>query len=441
MKNLTFGALLLLIQAPLHAFDFQKVDPSTMGFDADKLATIQGNFEDLYQEGRIPNYVMGVYSRGKNIYLAKNGNVSIEGGKPVDENTIYWLASMTKPIVSTAILRLQEEGKLNLDDKLSMYFPEFADMFVAPGGSYTATLEPAKTEITLRHLITHTSGLTYGTLVSGVGDVAEQYDEFGVMGCLRPSNDRPIESLAAEIRFLAELPLIAHPGESWNYSVGTDVLGAVIEQVTGKRLADYLDEIIFTPLQMNSSTFNITPDIAERTADVYSTASPAQQASLNYDSDIPWKLVEAAWNFKETQPACDSGGGGLYGSISDYAAYLSMIANDGELNGQRILSSASMIEHLKDQTTQLLPEAFRRGFGEDASSYMKFSAGFGRKLDVDLATQEETVDYYFWGGAANTFFWVDTTNQTVGVFATQLVPSLYNKNNEIEQIVDEAVIK
>ena len=214
---------------------------------------------------------------------------------------------------------------------------------------------------------------------------------------------------------------------------------AVIEQVTGKRLADYLDEIIFTPLQMNSSTFNITPDIAERTADVYSTASPAQQASLNYDSDIPWKLVEAAWNFKETQPACDSGGGGLYGSISDYAAYLSMIANDGELNGQRILSSASMIEHLKDQTTQLLPEAFRRGFGEDASSYMKFSAGFGRKLDVDLALGRDS-GLLFLGQRSNTFFWVDTTNQAVGVFATQLVPSLYI-NNEIEQIVDEAVIK
>ena len=442
MKNLTFGALLLLIQAPLHAFDFQKVDPSTMGFDADKLATIQGSFEDLYQEGRIPNYVMGVYSGGKNIYLAKNGNVSIDGGKPVDENTIYWLASMTKPIVSTAILRLQEEGKLSLDDKLSKYFPEYADMLVAPGGSYTATLEPAKTEITLRHLITHTSGLTYGTTVSGVGDVAEQYDEFNAMGCLRFSDTgRPVESLAGEASFLAQLPLIAHPGESWNYSVGIDVLGAVIEKVTGKRLAVYLDEIIFTPLQMESTTFNITPEIVDRTADVYSTASPAQLTSLDYDTDIPWKLVESAWNFKKTQPGCDSGGGGLYGSVSDYAAYLSMIANDGELNGQRILSSESMIEHLKDQTTQLLPDAFRRGFGEDASSYMKFSAGFGRKLDVDLTTQEETVDYYFWGGAANTFFWVDTVNNTVGVFATQLVPSLYNKNNEIEQIVDGAIIR
>jgi CubicO group peptidase (beta-lactamase class C family) len=118
-----------------------------------------------------------------------------------------------------------------------------------------------------------------------------------------------------------------------------------------------------------------------------------------------------------------------------------MIANDGELNGYRVLSKASIEEHLKDQTTQLLPEAFRRGFGEDASSYMKFSAGFGRKLDVSQTTGEETVDYYFWGGAANTFFWLDKENKTVGVFATQLVPSLYNINNDIESIVDEAILK
>ncbi|MBU26435.1 MAG: hypothetical protein CMD99_10470 [Gammaproteobacteria bacterium] len=441
MRNLTLGALLLLIQAPSNAYEFASVDPAKMGFDPETLTTIQANFDELYQEGRIPNYVMGVYSGGKNIYLAKNGNVSIDGGQAVDENTIFWLASMTKPIVSTAILRLQEEGKLGLDDKLSKYFPEYADMLVAPGGSYTATLEPAKTEITLRHLITHTSGLTYQTSVSGVGDVAEQYDEFGVMGCLRPNPDRPIASLAEEARFLAELPLISHPGESWNYSVSIDLLGAIIEQVTRKRLADYLDEIIFTPLEMTSTTFNITPELSSRTADVYSTASPAQLSSLDYDSDIPWKLVEAGWNFKNTTPACDSGGGGLFGSISDYAAYLTMIANGGEFNGKRILNSVSMNEHLRDQTTQLGREAFRRGFGEDASSYMKFSAGFGRKLDVDPDTDEETVDYYFWGGAANTSFWVDTENDTVGVFATQLTPSLYNKNNEIEQIVDEAIRK
>lgn len=440
MKRFLVALSLLLIHSQSLAFEFEKADPNTLGFDSEVLGTIQGKFEDLYQEGRIPNYVMGVYSGEQNIYLAHNGNVSIEGGQSVDENTIYWLASMTKPLVSTAILRLQEEGKLSLDDKLSKYFPEFADMLVAPGGSYTATLEPAKTEITLKHLITHTSGLTYGTNVSGVGDVAEQYDEFGVMSCLRGHPNRKIESLQGEVEFLAQLPLIAHPGESWNYSVGIDVLGAIIEQITGKRLSDYLDEILFTPLNMQNTTFALSPGEMERTATIYLVATPAQQAALEYDSDIPWKLVQLPGSFG-SQPLCDSGGGGLWGSINDYAIYLTMIANDGELNGKRILSKESVDQHLRDQTTQLLPEAFRRGFGEDASSYMKFSAGFGRKLDVDEATGAETVDYYFWGGAANTFFWMDKENKTVGVFATHLMPSLYNKNNEIENIVDKAVMR
>lgn len=435
-------ALILMLVAPVAAtaFEFKKVDPASAGFDAKKLDTIKGNFEDLYQEGRIPNYVMGVYSGDKSIYLARNGNLSIEGGNAVDQNTIYWLASMTKPLVSTAILRLQEEGKLSLDDKLSKYFPAFADMLVAPGGSYAVTLEPAKTEITLRHLITHTSGLTYGTNVSGVGDVAEQYDEFGVMACLTGSPNREIKSLKGEVEFLSQLPLIDHPGASWNYSVGIDVLGAIVEQLTGKRLGVYLDEIIFSPLSMTNTTFALTDEQLKQTAEIYLVASPAQQASLSGDSDIPWKVVKYPGTLGN-KPVCDSGGGGLWASIEDYARYLTMIANDGELNGVRILSKDSVIEHLKDQTTQLMPEAFRRGFGEDASSYMKFSAGFGRKLDVDMATGIETVDYYFWGGAANTFFWMDKENNTVGVFATHLMPSLYNKNNEIEDIVDQAKLK
>jgi CubicO group peptidase (beta-lactamase class C family) len=441
MKSYITLVLVLVASTTAMAFEFEKVDPASAGFDAKKLDTIKANFEDLYQEGRIPNYVMGVYSGDKSIYLARNGSLSIEGGTAVDENTIYWLASMTKPLVSTAILRLQEEGKLNLDDKLSKYFPAFADMLVAPGGSYAATLEPAKTEITLRHLITHTSGLTYGTNVSGVGDVAEQYDEFGVMSCITGSPNREIESLEGEVEFLSQLPLIDHPGASWNYSVGIDVLGAVIEQITKKRLSQYLDEIIFTPLNMRNTTFSLSPDQLKRTAGLYLVATPAQQASLNYDSEIPWKLVKYAGTLGSTKPVCDSGGGGLWASIDDYAIYLTMIANDGELNGVRVLSKESVVEHLKDQTTQLMPEAFRRGFGEDASSYMKFSAGFGRKLDVDTATGVETVDYYFWGGAANTFFWMDKENNTVGVFATHLMPSLYNKNNEIEEIVDQAVLR
>ena len=205
MAKIINVTLLLVISMHTQAFQFEFADPESLGFDSKKLQEIRPIFEDLYQDGRIPNYVMGVYSNGKNIYLTQNGSISTHGGAKVDENTIFWLASMTKPVVSTAIMKLQEEGKLHLDDKLSKYFPEFSDMLVAPGGSYESTLEPARTDITLRHLITHTSGLTYQTTVSGVGDVAEQYDEFGVMGCFRPSADRAIGSLEEEAEFLARV--------------------------------------------------------------------------------------------------------------------------------------------------------------------------------------------------------------------------------------------
>jgi CubicO group peptidase (beta-lactamase class C family) len=165
-------------------------------------------------------------------------------------------------------------------------------------------------------------------------------------------------------------------------------------------------------------------------------------ATIDVESDIDWKIIRSPLNARRTRvPNCDSGGGGLFASVNDFAKYLAMIANGGKLNGVRVLSEESMQLHLRDQTTKMLPEAFRRGFGDDASSYMKFAAGFGRKMDVNKDTNSESVDYFFWGGAANTFFWVDVDNGTIGVFATQLAPSLYNFSNTIEEIVDQAQIK
>lgn len=433
-----FVGLLTILSASAMAFEFKVSSPEKSGFDGDQLNEIKVKFDELYLDGRIPNYAVGVYTPDSLVYSAVNGQVSVGGGQNVDLDTVYWLASMTKPIVSTAIMKLIEDGKLSLDDNLSKFFPEFEDMLVAPGGSYDTTLESAKTQITLRHLISHTSGLTYWTSVTGVGDVAEQYDELGVMQC--GAEDR--QNLDEEVRFLAQLPLIAHPGESWNYSLSTDVLGAIIEQVTGKRLGVYLSEIIFQPLNMQDTFFEVPKDRLASTSEIYTTATAAQLATIDVDSDIDWKIIPSPYNsFRNRVPNCDSGGGGLFASVNDFAKYLAMIANGGELNGVRILSKESMTLHLQDQTTKMLPEAFRRGFGDDASSYMKFAAGFGRKMIVNEEDNSESVDYFFWGGAANTFFWVDVESGTIGVFATQLAPSLYNFSNTIEEIVDQAQAK
>jgi CubicO group peptidase (beta-lactamase class C family) len=186
-------------------------------------------------------------------------------------------------------------------------------MLVAPGGSYDTILEPANSQITLKHLISHTSGLTYWTSVTGVGDVAEQYDELGVMTCA--AEDR--KSLADETRLLAQLPLISQPGESWNYSLSIDVLGAVIEQVTGKRLGTYLDEVIFKPLSMNDTFFAVPEDKRLNVSRIYTTASPAQLASIEPSKDIDWKILPSAQfsNYGLSERPCDSGGGGLMGSV------------------------------------------------------------------------------------------------------------------------------
>jgi len=438
VKFYGFLSILTMLSASAMAFEFKSSTPEKSGFDGNQLNEIKAKFDELYFDGRIPNYAVGVYTPDSLVYSAANGQIGVGGGEAVNLDTIYWLASMTKPIVSTAIIKLVEEGKLSLDDKLSKFFPEFADMLVAPGGSYDTTLQSAKSEITLRHLISHTSGLTYWTTVTGVGDVAEQYDELGVMQC----NTEGRQSLDADVRFLAQLPLIAHPGESWNYSLSTDVLGAIIEQVTGKRLGVYLNEIIFQPLNMKNTFFEVPKDRLASTSQIYTTATAAQLATIDVESSIDWKIIPSPYDAIRTRiPNCDSGGGGLFASVNDYAKYLAMIANGGELDGVRILSEDSMTLHLQDQTTKMLPEAFRRGFGDDASSYMKFAAGFGRKMVVNKEDNSESVDYFFWGGAANTFFWVDVDNGTIGVFATQLAPSLYNFSNTIEEIVDQAQIK
>ena len=404
------------------------------GYDGSKLAKIKTQFDGYYLDGRIPNYAFGLYSKDALLYSAVNGRIKLDEGNAVDLDTMYWMASMTKPLVSAAVLKLVEEGKVSLDDKLSKYYPDFSDMLVAPSGSYDNTLEEANRQVTLRDLISHTAGMTYGTNVTGVGDVAKQYDEFGMMNCYGSGG----KTLQEHLEVLAQLPLIAHPGDAWNYSVGIDVLGAVIEKVTGTKLDIYLKEEFFEPLKMDNSGFFVPVEKRPTTSRIYSSLDASKITDDKGSSGINWKLAESPFNRGMTDPDvkpsnCASGGGGLFASINDYAVFLQMIANDGALYGNRVLEKETVALLFEDQTSTLLPEAFTRAFGDDISSFMRFTAGFGMKMSA-----EEGTDYFFWGGAANTFFWLDKDNDSIGVFATQLIPSVYNVSDSIEEIVDQA---
>jgi CubicO group peptidase (beta-lactamase class C family) len=402
------------------------------GYDRNKLGEIQSTFDTAYEDGVIPNYQFGLFDSAGLVYEATRGATVLGGGQEVTLDTINWMASMTKPIVSAAIIRLVQEGKVSLDDRLGKYYPEMDDVLVAPGGSYDATMQELKTPITLRHLISHTSGLTYFTSVTGVGDVAKQYDEFGVMMCRGPGG----KTLQDHMEMLAQLPLISQPGEEWHYSVSIDVLGAVIEKVTGKRLSDYLQEVFFEPLGMGDTAFYIPGEKVNRIAKVYMAKEATEIDGVPDDEGIVRKLKPSTfWGKADTSkpPSCDSGGGGIYASVNDYGRFLRMLARGGELDGVRVLSQQAVENLFQDQTETLLPEAFTRAFGDDVSSFMKFGAGFGIKM-----SNKTEVDYYFWGGAANTFFWLDKDNDSMGVFATQLSPSAYNVSDMIEEIADQA---
>ena len=404
-------------------------------YDQAKLAEIGNKLDQLYESGVIPNYVVDIRRAGQPVYFRARGNTELGGGVPVSDESIYVLASMSKPIVSTAVLKLIEDGKLGLDDPLAKYFPQFESMLVAPNGDLDAPFEEAKQAITIRHLLTHTSGFTYPPQVLGVGDVAQQYDDIGLLWGAASSSEE-----FADI--LSQIPLVAHPGETFNYSVSIDVLGGIIEQVTGKRLSAYLKEAIFQPLGMNSTDFYVPDDMRARMPRVYGPATPNNPAPLIEGDPIEWQISEALYFGRSydqigLKTTLDSGGGGLFSTSSDFLQYAQMVANYGELDGKRILKRETAELHFQDLMPNLGLEAFRANFG-DAANFMKFGGGFGIKMEEDGSGD---TDYYFWGGAANTFFWIDGEDQSVGAFFTHIAPPRYNMTDQIEDIVDQARIR
>ena len=443
MLNVKTIALAAVLSATLTgtnvcAYEFEKVAPETVGFDSVKLENADTKLKQLYLDGRIPNYVLNLYKDGKLYYSATGGLTNLEEGEPVDGDTIYHLASMSKPIVASAGFRLIDEGRLQLDDKLSQFFPQFKEMLVAPGGNFENQFEPAKREITIADLMTHTAGFTYPSWLAGANDVSNTYEETGVFNSANGLN------LEENMSLLSEMPLLAHPGENFNYSVSLDVLGAVIEKVTGQNLADYLKESIFDPLGMTDTYFVLDPEKVGKTSTVFGIGIngmgldgnpivPLGKISKDPNA-INWKIgpvLPAA--FLTRTPTWYSGGGGLISSANDYARYLSMIAGRGSIDGKQVLSEKSaniQIDSLVDLDFEMMREAFG-----DAYDYITFGGGFGIKREPDDPT---VTDYIFWGGLFNTFFWFDPRDNSIGVFLTSHLPATFNLSDDIEDMVDQA---
>lgn len=428
-------ALFTAIAAPAQAsFSFETVTPEEAGYDSEKLRKISEVADSLYADGRIPNYVLALYRGKQRFFSETRGFTTIGGDSPVTTDTIYPLTSITKPIVTTGLLILVGEGKLSLDDELRSFFPAFSTMMVAPEGDFNNQFEPQNRQITIRDLITHTSGFTYSENIAGFGDVGRTYTDLGLF------SPRAGLSLMQHMERLSEVPLVAQPGTEFNYSVSTDVIGAIIEQISGQTLAEYLQQHLFTPLGMSSTGFSVNPEQLNQLVSVYGSEPLSAQlpfsliSNVNDSSGIDWKigLTIPRENYMRT-PSFYSGGGGLLSTPNDFAKYLSMIANDGTFDGRKILTKEISNLH-KNSLVDLESEALANAFG-DAAKYMTFGGGFGIKKEPDDPSQ---TDYIFWAGAFNTFFWLDLEDNSSGIFFTAHWPVKYNISDEIEQMVDEA---
>ena len=380
--------------------------PEDVGLSSRQLARIDGWMDKLVADGKLPGVTVQVSRRGQLAYARSSGLANIATGAPMLPDTIVRIYSMTKPLTSLAVMMLYEAGLFQLDDPISRFIPSFKAMRVATGGQRgKVDTVPARREITVRDLLTHTSGLTYGfmqaTLVDGL--YRDGGIDFGSGDC----------SLAEMVDRVAALPLLAQPGAEWNYSVATDVLGQLVAAASGQDFAEFLQDRIITPLGMADTWFQLPESDRARFAANYARGPDGKLALID-DPDTSAYL--------KPRPLA-SGGGGLVSTAPDYMRFCQFMLNKGELEGERLVGRKTVelmtANHLGgDMAAMGMPR-----FSEASYEGIGFGLGFSVMLDPAKAQILGTPGEYAWGGAASTAFWCDPAEELAVVMLTQLMPS------------------
>jgi len=398
--------------------------------DPEKLNAVSALLQKAAAEKKVAGGSALVAHNGKVVYRANAGWQDIEGKVSVADGTIFRIASMSKPITSVAVMILVEDGKLATTDPLSKFVPEFKEMKVAvvdKDGKLQETV-PATREITIHDLLTHSSGITYRLMNKPV--VGKLYEEAGVSDGLSETPGR----IGDNVKKLAKLPLVCQPGSAWEYGLSTDVLGAVVEAVSGKTLEDFCRERIFGPLKMDDTWFILPKEKRSRLAALYSTGMDKTLTKVGDKPPIPGGPVLTA-----TYPTNDgskyfSGGAGMVSTIGDYFRFCQMMLNGGELDGARVLKAETVNRMTRNQLGEV-----RIAFpGNDLMGY-----GFGilSEAGKEKVKDPAGVGSYGWGGAFGTFFWVDPKNQLVGVCMTQMFPPDFAMAQEFKKLTYEALTR
>lgn len=388
------------------------LSPEELGMSSDTLAFAADRMQSYIDDGNLAGIAVRTIKDGYVVQDKRFGYADIENEDPIAENTIYRIFSMSKPITVVALMNLYDDGKFKLDDKVSDFIPEFEETMVYIPAEDGFTLEPQENEMTVRHLLTHTSGLTYGWEPDSYVDSI--YNATGVIGWDAP--------LADKVKQLAAIPLKYQPGTRWEYGLSIDVAGYLVEVISGMPFDKYLSVTVFEPLGMDDTGFHVPEDKHSRFAVLYTKDEEGKLIEL---SGLAGLLEDEEANFNDIfkKPAIHfSGGGGLVSTVGDYERFCRMLLNGGELDGVRILEESTVDMIMSDQ----LPEAveYNNGNGYGLGGYVNFESGS-----------------YGWSGAASTSFVIDPSHDLIVLAFTQFMPSKYTYSDEYKSIIRRTVVE
>jgi len=399
--------------------------PETVGLASSRLQYLDRYIQTRYIDtGRLPCALTLIERRGQTAHFSVQGQLDLERRRPLQQDTLFRIYSMTKPLTSVALMMLVEEGLIALDDPVHRYIPQWRNLGVYEAGFLeTFRTRPTRMPMRIVDLLRHTSGLTYGLQQRTNVDAA--YRKFGF------GDPAGAGTLEAMIEGLAKIPLEASPGDVWNYSVSTDVLGYLVGKISGMSFEEFLRQRVFAPLGMVDTDFFVPAAKASRLAACY-ILNAEGRLTLQDDPQTS-KYLRA--------PSFISGGGGLVSTAADYLRFCRMLLNGGELDGARLLSPKTVelmtANHLPGGKE--LPDMSVSLFSEASYSGVGFGLGFAVTTDPARTLVPGSSGDFAWGGMASTHFWIDPREQLIVIFMTQLIPStIYNLRRELRTLVYSA---
>ncbi|MDO9432754.1 MAG: serine hydrolase domain-containing protein [Pseudomonadota bacterium] len=401
------------------------------GLDAGRLERITDHIERNYiSSQKIMGCQVAVARHGHLAYQKSFGSMDLERNKPMADDAIFRIYSMTKPITSIALMTLYEKGYFQLNDPVSRYVPSWKNhrVWVSGEGEDMVTEAP-KRPVSFRDVLSHTGGFTYGGGLPGVG---VQHPVDNIYRELKIRSAGSADTMEGFLDKLGKVPLVYQPGERWMYSLSTDICGALVEIISGKPFAQYLQDEIFGPLGMNDTSFFVAPDKIDRFC-----------ANYQRGPDKKLKLIDdPATSAFTKDPGFKSGGGGLTGTTADYMKFCEMLRRGGELDGHRVIGPRTLammhMNHLaggKDLTQMAVGS-----FSETSNEGVGFGLGFASTMD-EVSTGSLGAGDYYWGGAASTIFLVDPKEDLTMVFMTQLMPSgTFNFRGQLKSLIYSAIV-